>query len=98
METDWAEAIRKKLCINLDYKPGMRVVEPHAYGHTKDGHLAVRAYQTEGESASGEHANWKFFRVDRMTSASPSGSTFDGPRPGYKRGDRSLKGGIIAEL
>lgn len=98
MTIDWAEAVRQKQRINLNYDPGERLVEPHAFGLTKDGNYVVRAYQTQGASKRGEHHDWKFFRVDRMTNAAPSGEHFGGPRPGYKRGDRAMKGGIIAEL
>ena len=58
----------------------------------------MRAFQTEGASASGEHEHWKLFRVDRAESIELSSDSFDGPRPEYKRGDRAMKGGIIAEL
>lgn len=39
-----------------------------------------------------------FFRLDRFESLGLVGITFDGPRPEYRRGDRAMKGGIIAEL
>ena len=93
-----ATAIRNKQLIELDYKPGWRLIEPHALGYSADGNLLLRAYQIEGASASGEHEWWKLFRVDRAESADPSDASFDGPRPEYKRGDRAMKGGIIAEL
>jgi hypothetical protein len=60
--------------------------------------LLLRAFQTEGASASGEPKNWKLFRLDRAERIDPTGSSFDGPRPKYQRGDAAMKGGIIAEL
>lgn len=91
-------AIRKRLRLTVNYAPGVRTIEPHAMGWSKDGNVLIRAYQTEGASASGEHEHWKLFRLDRMTSADTDGENFSGPRPEYKRGDKAMRGGIIAEL
>jgi predicted DNA-binding transcriptional regulator YafY len=98
MTINWAEAIRQKKRIKLNYEPGERLVEPHALGFSKDGNQLVRAYQVEGASASGEHENWKLFRVDRMGKCINEGSCFDEPRQGYRRGDKAMKGGIVAEI
>ena len=92
------DAINQLKRLSVDYPPGNRVIEPHALGYTKDGNLVCRAYQVSGASASGEHANWKLFRMDRMGAAAVGGGDFSGPRDGYKRGDRAMQGGIIAEL
>lgn len=91
-------AIESRRTIRLDYEPGLRLVEPHALGYGSDGQILLRAYEVEGASASGEHANWKLFRIDRAGSAHPSGETFVAPRPGYKKNDKAMKGGIIAQL
>lgn len=93
-----AEAIRERRVIHMHYEPGARTVEPHAYGISADGNLLLRAYQTAGASASGEHENWKLFRVDRISSLRVSGETFAGPRPGYRQGDSAMKGGVLAQL
>ena len=91
-------AINNRKVLRIVYPPGARLVEPHALGWSADGNLLLRAYQTEGASASGEHEWWKLFRTDRAQSIELAGTTFDRPRPEYKRGDRAMKGGIIAEL
>lgn len=52
-------AINQKQILRLTYPPGVRLVEPHAFGRSSDGNLLLRAYQTEGASASGEHDWWK---------------------------------------
>lgn len=93
-----AAAIQNKQVLRIDYSPGLRLIEPHAFGYSSDGNLLLRAYQIEGASASGEHEWWKLFRIDRAGTIEPSGANFDGPRPEYRRGDRGMKGGIIAEL
>jgi predicted DNA-binding transcriptional regulator YafY len=93
-----AEAIRAKHRLEINYPPGHRVVEPHALGFSKDGHLLLRAFQVEGASESGEPVNWKLFRLDRMKAANDSGEEFSDPRPEYNPDDSAMKGGIIARL
>lgn len=91
-------AIETREVLEIDYFPGIRVIEPHSLGHSADGKVLLRAYQTSGASESGEHANWKLFRMDRAGYVSPTGETFSGPRSGYKRGDKAMKGGVTAQL
>ncbi len=93
-----AAAITGRNLIGLSYEPGLRIIEPHALGYGSSGQILLRAFQIEGASASGEHINWKLFRLDRISSLAPTGSQFDGPRAEYKRGDKAMKRGIIAEL
>jgi hypothetical protein len=91
-------AIEGRQVLEINYPPGKRFVEPHALGYSADGNVLLRAYQIAGASASGEHVNWKLFRIDRAGGAGPTGNVFGGPRPDYKRGDSAMKGGIIAQL
>ena len=98
MLTAITNAIASRSRLTINYDPGVRIIEPHAVGYSNDGNILLRAYQTEGASASGEHAHWKLFRLDRMAAANDNGGSFDGPRPDYKKGDKAMKGGIIAEL
>jgi len=91
-------AIKSRSLVTFDYEPGERLIEPHAVGRSKDGNLLLRAFQVSGASASGEHVNWKLFRLDRMGHANDSGEFFDGPRPEYNPDDSAMKGGIIACL
>ena len=98
MQTTIQEAIRKMRRLSISYDPGERIVEPHVLGRSSKGDLLLRAFQVSGASASGEHHNWKLFRLDRMLSAAESGDEFDGPRPLYNPDDSAMKGGIIARL
>lgn len=93
-----AAAIQNRCSLRILYAPGYRYIEPHAYGTGSDSQMLLRAYQTSGASDSGEHENWKLFRVDRIEIVEPSGDPSEAPRPGYKRGDRAMKGGIIAQV
>lgn len=90
-------AVECRITLRLDYAPGMREVEPHALGMSSEGQLLLRVWQTEGASESGEQANWKLLRVDRIGTTLAYGPTFK-VRDGYKKGDRSMKGGILAEV
>ena len=84
--------------VALFYQPGERIIEPHALGYGSSGQILLRAYQVGGASASGEHEHWKLFRLDRIANADIDPGPFSGPRHGYRRGDKHMKGGIIAEL
>lgn len=96
--TSIVDAISRRQVLDIFYPPGRRIIEPHAIGYGSEGQILVRAYQTSGASASGEHINWKLFRLDRFHNGSPTGGTFAGPRPGYRRNDSAMKRGIIAQL
>ena len=98
MNTDLIEAIRDKRLMEIDYEPGTRVIEPHAYGKSSEGNELLRAFQTSGASASGEHVNWKLFRVDRIRRAVLLDERFSDPRPEYRQNDKAMKGGIFAQL
>lgn len=91
-------AIENKRCLSIDYEPGLRLIEPHALGTGSDGQILLRAYQVSGASASGEPEHWKLFRVDRIRDVTPDDTPSEAPRPGYKRGDRAMKQGIISEI
>jgi predicted DNA-binding transcriptional regulator YafY len=98
MQSVLIAAIEGRRLVSFWYDPGVRVVEPHALGYGSDGQLLLRAFQIEGASASNQHFNWKLFRLDRMRGASFNGRSFPAPRPEYKRDDRAMKRGIIAQL
>ena len=98
MLTTIQNAIHNCHRLQVSYEPGSRVIEPHAVGYGSDGQLLLRAFQVSGVSASGEHHDWKLLRLDKLMSANNNGQVFDGPRPGYRKGDKAMKGGIIAEL
>ena len=92
------DAIRRRHLLLINYDPGHRIVEPHAFGESKDGNQLLRAFQVSGASLSNEHVNWKLFRVDRAISISLHTETFNGPRPDYNRDDKAMKGRIIEQL
>lgn len=93
-----SDAIRHRRRLILDYYPGCRIIEPHTLGISREGNHLLRAYQVSGVSDSGEHAQWKLFRLDKVRAANDNGESFVGPRQGYRRGDPIMKLGIISEL
>jgi predicted DNA-binding transcriptional regulator YafY len=87
-------AIRDKRLLQFSYadsagKVHQRLVEPYAYGVTKQGHEALRCYQVGGSSESGLPA-WKLFLVARMSDLLVTDRTFAGNAPGYAHGDKGL--------
>jgi predicted DNA-binding transcriptional regulator YafY len=98
LHRDLIQAINERRVIVINYDPGTRTIEPHAYGESREGNGLLRAFQTDGASASGEHIHWKLFRVDRIRSFQVLSEQFPGPRPEYKRDDSAMKGGIYAQL
>ena len=92
------QAVRNKQAIKVYYDPGWRMVEPHALGFSRQGNLLLRCFQISGASHSGEHLGWKLFRVDSVANVPMPMGNFVTPRPGYKKGDSAMTGGILAEL
>lgn len=74
------DAIQNKYQVRIRYDDGQgaaagnpkgsRVIKPFAIGTTKKGYPVVRAFQEGGGSRKGA-PNWKFFRLDRITSWIP---------------------------
>jgi predicted DNA-binding transcriptional regulator YafY len=91
-------AISERKTLTIDYPPGVRTIEPHCLGWSADNNMLLRAYQTDGASASGKQEHWKLLRTDRIRGVSESGKGFAGPRPLYNPDDKAMKGGIIARL
>jgi hypothetical protein len=91
-----ARAIEKREVLSVLYGGGRRLIEPFTLGYGSKGQTLLRAYQVSGFSRSGVPSGWKLFSVSELTSFSPTGSKYVGPRPGYNPNDSVMKGGIIA--
>jgi hypothetical protein len=68
MNTQICEAIKARAVVNFYYDGGMRIVEPHCHGISKDNNELLRGYQTEGYSQSGNPVGWKLFSVGKISS------------------------------
>tara|TARA_R110000824_G_scaffold37634_3_gene115690 strand:+ start:383 stop:676 length:294 start_codon:yes stop_codon:yes gene_type:complete len=91
------QAINERRLLRIDYTVGMRTVEPHAYGESAGGDELLRAFQVGGPHADPGH-DWDLFRLDRAGAIQILDAHFDGPRPGYRRDDSAMKGGIFCQL
>ena len=92
MNNDICKSIIERKVLGFRYKGVDRTVEPHCYGVQINGKPGLCAWQVDGGSGEG----FRLFVVDEMGVAH-IGRSFDGPRPGYRRGD-SRFGTIYAEL
>jgi hypothetical protein len=84
-------AIHERKLLRFSYDGGVRDVEPHCHGCSKDDNDLLRGYQVGGSSRSGESVGWKMFRLDRVFGLSMTGRSFPGPRPDYDPQDDSMK-------
>ena len=80
---------------------GLREIEPVCFGYSKRGNPVLRAWDLEGASHRGFKGekplpSWRLFRLDRIMSLTPTGNSFDTPRPNYNTtGDKSMNRVII---
>lgn len=75
-------AIDDKIQVIINYSdeenraPNKRLIEPYAYGMTKNGNAVLRAYQYDGDTFRGK-PKWKMFRLDRIQSWQPTEQHFN---------------------
>lgn len=83
-------AIHERRVLRFYYDGGIRDVEPHCHGCSKDDNDLLRGYQIGGYSSSGESAGWKMFRLDGTSGLVMTETTFRGPRPEYNPDDNTM--------
>lgn len=92
------DAIKNRYRVTINYEgdpkhgvaPGMRTVEVYTYGLSKAGNPVIRAYQPYGDTAS-KVPDWKFFRLDRITSWQPTYALFNRSAPKFNpKGDKTM--------
>jgi hypothetical protein len=84
-------AINSRHRLHLVYDGFSRIVEPHAYGVTKDNDEAMLVWQVRGGSQSDGSIGWRLLRLDETRDLQMLDDTFQAPRPGYKGGDRAIE-------
>lgn len=93
-----SDAIKNRYRVVINYvgdpehgiADGIRTIEVYAYGLTKAGNPVIRAYQPYGDTVT-TTPNWKFFRLDRITSWKQTYSLIQRPAPKFNPdGDRSM--------
>lgn len=91
-------AIRSRHVLTFMYGGVRRTAEPHAVGVSKFGNDVMRCYQT-GEEPVPEGQEWLLCELAKISGLADTGTTFSGPRPGYKKGDKDMmRWYIYAEL
>ena len=76
------DSINNKVQVIITYSdeknraPERRLIEPYAYGRSKAGNSVFRAFQYEGDTFRGI-PKWKLFRLDRVTSWTPTENHFN---------------------
>jgi hypothetical protein len=89
MRNTFIQAIKSRHVVSFTYKGIVRVAEPHAVGVTNKGNDVIRCFQTAGGHVTPGH-EWDLCKLSEISGLRTTGESFDGPRPGYKRGDRGM--------
>lgn len=89
MNTTITQAITNRQLLQFYYDGELRIVEPHCYGKTTKGNEAIRAFQVDGYSSTGQ-MGWKLYDLSKASSIEISEDTFINPRPGYVKGDKGM--------
>ena len=89
MEEQICNAINSLNIIEFDYDGELRVVEPHCLGITTAGNLALRAYQIDGYSSSG-NLGWKLYSLDKADNLNVLNEMFEEARSGYNSNDSAM--------
>lgn len=78
------DAIENKYRVNITYEgtdktaTEKRQIEVYAYGSTENGYSVIRAFQLFGDTKTTK-PSWKFFRLDRILSWTPTNFKFYNP-------------------
>jgi hypothetical protein len=62
-DTTICEAIAQKKRIQIHYKGGARIVEPHQVAYNERNNLALSAYFVRGYSSSGSGVGWREYLI-----------------------------------
>ncbi len=91
------DAVNKRCVLEFTYQGHHRVVEPHAYGLSRQHNEVIRCYQTGGTSSSDTLPCWRLMEIAQIRDLVVSDKHFVGTRPGYARGDMHMST-IFCEL
>jgi hypothetical protein len=93
------EAIRARSVLRLSMTNGeSRIVEPYRYGARASGKEFLNAFHRAGAGTDQMPRDLKTVAVAEIASATATGETFIGPKPGYNpAGDRRIPE-VFAEL
>jgi hypothetical protein len=91
MNVLFCDAIRARRLVRFAYGGYERVIEPHAYGVTRDGHELLTGWLVSGWSASAPGQGWRTYRVDQISDAVATSQSFTAPWRGYRFNDPRLQ-------
>jgi hypothetical protein len=83
------DAINTLQVLKFTYSGIDRVVEPHAIGISRTGKVLLRCFQTLGGHVKPGH-EWDLCELSKISNLRVSGDYFQGPRPGYRKGDSHM--------
>ncbi len=93
------QAIQARSVLQISMTNGeSRIIEPHRYGAKSNNVEVLWAFQPTGNGVDQVPADWKLIVVSQIASATTTGATFAGPRPGYKPANERRIRQIFAEL
>jgi hypothetical protein len=90
------DAINTLQVLKFTYSGIDRVVEPHAIGISRTGKVLLRCFQTLGGHVTPGH-EWDLCELRKISNLRVSSDYFQGPRPGYRKGDSHMAS-IFAQL
>lgn len=85
------KAIHNHEVATFTYQNVSTVVEPYTLGLNADGQITLAGWQISGENGVG----WRYYLIDKMRGASPTGLFFQSPRLGYNPNDPTMKHVLI---
>jgi WYL domain-containing protein len=91
MNVAFCDAIRARRLVRFAYGGYERVIEPHAYGITRDGHELLTGWLVSGWSASAPGQGWLTYRIDQISDAVATSQSFTAPRRRYRFNDPRLQ-------
>jgi predicted DNA-binding transcriptional regulator YafY len=60
------EAIEKRKKVEIIYENSVRIVDPYLVGINQKDHISLRAFQTGGQSTSGNLPSWRLFLIEKI--------------------------------
>lgn len=90
VHSDLIYAIENRRVVKFMYDGCSRVVEPFLLGATTAGRPALRGYQIEGASNSGNVPGWHLFLLSKIFSIEVTPICFDGARQSYNPADKGM--------
>lgn len=84
-------AIQEKYVLEVDYKDGTRLVEPHALAYTRrTDQLMLNGYWVGGDSSRSNTPHWVNYPLEDIDEIRLTDRIFISPRQGYKRAPNQI--------